>query len=84
MTISHQWIPQIDPRRCNGCQDCIALCPTQALGVVEGKAAVIRPQACNYCAACESACPTHAIALPYQIGFAPDARRSHPRADAGQ
>lgn len=62
-------MPRIDRRACTGCGDCIALCPTGALGLVEGKAALIRPDACTYCSACESVCPVCAIELPFLICF---------------
>jgi formate hydrogenlyase subunit 6/NADH:ubiquinone oxidoreductase subunit I len=63
------WLPLIDPTVCTGCGDCIAICPTQALAMVGGKAAIERPGACNYCAVCEALCPVGAIALPYVIAF---------------
>ncbi|GAB4476142.1 MAG: 4Fe-4S binding protein [Anaerolineae bacterium] len=76
MTIT-PWMPRIDRARCTGCGDCIALCPTGALGRVDGKAALIAPQACTYCTACEDACPVEAITLPFLICFEnnPDVRR---------
>ncbi len=61
------WIPQIDRRKCTACGDCIERCPTGALGMVAGKAAVIRPDACTYSAICEAVCPVGAIELPYLI-----------------
>ncbi len=72
MTIQQQWMPQIDDVRCTGCGDCVAVCPTGALGNVGGKAAVVQPQACTYCAACEDICSVGAIGLPYQISFSQD------------
>lgn len=69
-----RWQPQLDRARCNGCGDCITVCPTGALGMVQGRAAVVHPEACTYCAACEDICPTEAIALPYQICYSPDCR----------
>ena len=72
MGAQQQWIPQIDRVLCTGCGSCIDLCPTGALGEVEGKAAVVQPPACTYCAICEGVCPTRAIELPYQIGFSDD------------
>ncbi len=63
------WLPLIDPRLCTACGECVAICPTQALALVGGQAAVERPGACNYCAVCEALCPEGAIALPYVIAF---------------
>ncbi len=61
------WIPHINEQRCTLCGECIAVCPTRALGIVDNKVVVIDPDACNYCGECESICPVNAIDLPYQI-----------------
>ena len=61
------WLPSIDREICTGCGDCIAACPVDALGKVEGKADLVRPEACTYCLACEDLCPVDAIALPFLI-----------------
>lgn len=61
------WMPQINRAACIGCGDCVALCPTGALGLQDGKAAVIRPDLCTYCGVCEDVCPAGAIELPYLI-----------------
>jgi len=61
------WLPQVDKALCTGCGDCVAVCPTEALGLLDGPAILVDPAACNYCAYCETICPVKAIALPYQI-----------------
>lgn len=61
------WTPQIDDQICTGCGDCITACPTDALKLSEGVAAVREPEACNYCGICEMICPVEAVSLPYQI-----------------
>jgi NAD-dependent dihydropyrimidine dehydrogenase PreA subunit len=66
-------LPVIDPDQCDGCGLCIRVCATGALGMVNGKAALVRPEACNYSNTCEDVCPTDAIALPYQVVFADEA-----------
>ena len=69
------WMPQIDALKCTGCGECITACPTNALGRVSEKAALLRPDACTYCAACEDICPVDAIALPYLIMKEADERK---------
>ncbi len=63
-------LPRILAERCSGCERCIHICPTQALGQVEGKAGLVEPDNCTYCALCEDICPDSAIALPFLIVFA--------------
>lgn len=65
-------LPVINLEQCDGCELCFQVCPTGALGMVNGKAALVHPEACNYSTMCEEVCPTDAIALPYQVVFAPD------------
>ena len=65
--MTSDWIPQIDLKKCTGCGDCVAVCPTGAVGWLAGKAAVIHPALCTYCAVCEEVCPVGAIELPYLI-----------------
>ncbi len=62
-----KWLPRINREACTGCGECIALCPTNALERVDGKAALTRPELCTYCAACEGKCPASAIELPYLV-----------------
>ena len=61
------WMPQINQMMCTGCGDCIASCPTGALGSQNDKAVLLHPDLCTYCAACEDVCPVGAIELPYLI-----------------
>ncbi len=68
MTMSDDpWMPLINHSLCTGCGDCIASCPTAALGSQDGKAILLYPQLCTYCTACEDVCPVGAIELPFLI-----------------
>lgn len=67
MTHQEHWFPTINQERCNGCGDCIAQCPTHALGWRDDKAHLLHPNLCIYCATCEDICPTNAIELPFLI-----------------
>jgi NAD-dependent dihydropyrimidine dehydrogenase PreA subunit len=65
--MASQWMPRINQIKCTGCGDCIAVCPTGALGWQNGKATLLNPELCTYCAACEEVCLVAAIELPYMI-----------------
>ena len=54
--------PLIDESACLGCGSCLPACPEQdVLGLIEGKAVLVRPANCIGHGACQAACPTQAI-----------------------
>jgi NADH:ubiquinone oxidoreductase subunit F (NADH-binding)/NAD-dependent dihydropyrimidine dehydrogenase PreA subunit/(2Fe-2S) ferredoxin len=46
----------IDPDRCNGCQRCVAVCPTSAISGTRSEAHRIDPALCIKCKACWEVC----------------------------
>lgn len=56
-------LPAVDPRRCTGCEDCVAVCPTHCLEMAGAQPMLIRPRDCIACAACEMVCPADAIRM---------------------
>jgi Na+-translocating ferredoxin:NAD+ oxidoreductase RNF subunit RnfB len=59
---------RIMPEACNGCMSCMRACPTHAIRVKRGLAAVI-PELCIDCGSCLGVCPTGAI-TPTTVTFA--------------
>ena len=55
----------IDPARCVASGTCVAACPEEALGIVDGKAVLVNPSACIGHGACLAACPVEAITLVF-------------------
>ena len=53
---------KVDPEKCEGCGDCVDVCPTEAITLEDGKA-VVNEEECADCGACEPVCPTEAITL---------------------
>ncbi|MEA2054480.1 MAG: DNA-directed RNA polymerase subunit D [Candidatus Thermoplasmatota archaeon] len=46
---------------CNGCMECIKMCPRGVLGVKKGKVAVKNLEECSLCKSCAEACANNAI-----------------------
>ena len=49
----------LDSEKCNGCVNCMKRCPTEAIRVRGGKAAIMYER-CIGCGECVRACPNHA------------------------
>ncbi len=64
-------IIQIDEEKCTGCRLCVDACHEGAIGMVDGKARLLRDDYCDGLGDCLPACPTDAIsfvereAVPY-------------------
>lgn len=52
---------QIDEEKCNGCGACASACHEGAIGMVNGKAKLMRDDYCDGLGDCLPACPTNAI-----------------------
>jgi len=49
-----------DPEACNGCEECVEVCPENAITMNDGKP-VINDVMCSGCGACIPACPENAL-----------------------
>ena len=66
-------IIQIDEALCNGCGQCAAACHEGAIGMVEGKARLLRDDYCDGLGDCLPVCPTGAITFVEREAAAYDA-----------
>lgn len=56
-------IIQIDQEKCNGCGLCVDACHEGAIGLIGGKATLLRDDYCDGLGDCLPACPTNAISF---------------------
>jgi thioredoxin reductase/Pyruvate/2-oxoacid:ferredoxin oxidoreductase delta subunit len=57
--------PVIDPRKCLNSRACVAACPENAIGIVNGRAQLVNAAACIGHGACMASCPHDAIQLVF-------------------
>ena len=65
-------IIKIDQEKCNGCGLCAKACHEGAIGMVNGKAALLREDYCDGLGDCLPACPTGAISFEEREALAYD------------
>ncbi len=56
-------LPLVDQTRCNGCTDCVAVCPTHCLAMRGATPYLERPLDCVSCGLCVLICPSAALSL---------------------
>lgn len=59
-------IIKIDEEKCNGCGLCVEACHEEAIGMVNGKAKLLREDYCDGLGDCLPTCPTNAISFEYR------------------
>jgi NAD-dependent dihydropyrimidine dehydrogenase PreA subunit len=59
-----------DPKLCNGCTVCVAVCPHNVFEMNGRLAQLVRPQACMECGACQVNCVMEAITVESGVGCA--------------
>lgn len=65
-------IIKIDEEKCNGCGICVTACHEGAIGIIDGKATLLREDYCDGLGDCLPACPTGAISFEEKEALAYD------------
>ena len=60
----------LDPARCNGCRECIEVCPHAVFEMEAGTARIADRPACMECGACARNCASGAITVRAGVGCA--------------
>ncbi|HXX35709.1 MAG TPA: 4Fe-4S dicluster domain-containing protein [Thermodesulfobacteriota bacterium] len=55
--------PIVDRDNCNGCGNCIEICPSEVYEMEEDRSIPARPEDCIECWACVNQCPAESIQL---------------------
>lgn len=59
--------PAAYPDKCEGCGECVEICPVGAITLVDGKSSLERGK-CTGCASCVAVCPTTALFVDMSAG----------------
>lgn len=60
------WIVTIDKDKCDGDGECVDVCPSDVLELVDGKAEVVDMDECLGCESCIEVCEQEAITVEEQ------------------
>jgi NAD-dependent dihydropyrimidine dehydrogenase PreA subunit len=53
----------IDREKCDGCGECISVCPNENFELDDEGKAVANPEGCDECCSCVESCPQEAIKI---------------------
>ena len=55
--------PVVDPDKCEGCEECVDICPMDVFEMKDEKSVVVNPEDCEGCESCVEVCESGAITL---------------------
>lgn len=53
----------VDDAKCEGCEECVNVCPNEVFKMVDGKSDPYQTAECVFCESCLSVCPSNAITI---------------------
>jgi len=54
---------QVDVEKCDGCEECVNLCPSEVFQMKDGKSDPVNASDCANCLTCVESCPNGAITV---------------------
>lgn len=68
-SVGYKYLPKlaVDAKKCNGCGECVKICPKSVLAVKNGKVIVEKEGDCTMCLECERHCPQKPS--PIKVGW---------------
>ncbi len=57
------YIVTVDADKCEGCEECVNICPQGVFEMADGKSNPVNSSECVYCESCLGVCPTDAITI---------------------
>jgi len=53
----------VDPDKCEGCEECVEVCPVDVYEMVDGKSEPVNAEECLGCESCVEVCDQEAITV---------------------
>jgi NAD-dependent dihydropyrimidine dehydrogenase PreA subunit len=53
----------VDPEKCEGCEECVEVCPVDVYEMVDGKSEPVNAEECLGCESCVEVCDQEAITV---------------------
>ena len=54
---------QVDIKKCDGCEECVNLCPSEVFQITDGKSDPYQASECANCLTCVESCPQDSITI---------------------
>ncbi|MBW1696689.1 MAG: 4Fe-4S binding protein [Deltaproteobacteria bacterium] len=55
--------PTVDEDKCEGCEECVDVCPVEVFEMIDGKSSPVNAEECLGCESCVEVCEPGAITI---------------------